>query len=226
MIEFNSISKHYDLLNHVLSFGVDRYWRFRLMNHIFRGPNKKILDMAAGTLDITIALAKNFPEREIIAGDIAEEMLEIGKKKIENKKIRHQIKTQVIDAQDIPYPDNTFDTVTIAYGIRNVQDRDKALREMYRVLAPGGQLCILEFSPVKKPKLFAMFYHWYLDNIAPRIAKLITKDDQAYKYLSESVKNFPDAEDFCEQIQNAGFDYILNRKMTFGITHLYVAVKS
>ncbi len=225
MIEFNAISKHYDLLNHTLSFGADYYWRYRMIHSIFTGPNKRLLDMAAGTLDVSIALAKKFKDSEVIAGDIAVEMLEVGKKKIKSAQ-KEQIKTQYIDAQEIPYEDNSFDAATIAFGIRNVIDRHKALCEMNRVLAKGGQLCVLEFSPITKPKWLGALYHWYLEVIMPKIAKLITKDDDAYKYLAQSIKDFPQAPDFCTEIANAGFDFILHKKLTFGIAHLYVAIKT
>ncbi len=225
MIDFNPVSKHYDLLNHLLSFGIDYYWRYRMVNSICFGPKKKILDMAAGTLDVSLALAKKFNESEIIAGDISEQMLEIGKKKI-GIKYRHQIKTEVINAEEIPYENNMFDAVTIAFGIRNVIERHKALKEMYRVLTPGGQLAVLEFSAIKKPEFLGKMYSFYLEKIMPKIAKLISGQEESYKYLAKSIEEFPQPKDFCEEIKNAGFDFILHKKLTFGVAHLYIAVKS
>ncbi len=225
VIDFDPVSKHYDLLNHLLSLGVDYYWRYRMVSSICFGPKKKILDMAAGTLDVSIALANKFKESEIIAGDISKKMLEMGEKKITIKH-RHQIKTQVIDAQDIPYDDNMFDASTIAFGIRNVPDRIKALSEMHRVLTPGGQLLVLEFSAIQKPKFLKTLYHFYLDKVMPKIAALISGEGESYKYLSKSIEEFPQPEDFCKEIKQAGFDFILHKKLTFGVAHLYIAIKS
>ncbi len=225
MIDFNPVSKHYDLLNHLLSLGVDYYWRYCMVSRMLFGPKKKILDMAAGTLDVSIALAKKFTESEIIAGDISEQMLEMGKKKISIKH-KHQIKTQIIDAQEIPYEDNSFDAVTIAFGIRNVFDRHKALSEMNRVLTSGGQLCVLEFSPITKPKFLAKAFEFYLEKIMPKIAKLISGEEESYVYLAKSIKEFPAPKDFCEEIRNAGFDFVLHKKLTFGAANLYIANKS
>ncbi len=224
MTKFNSISKEYDKLNHILSFCVDFYWRYCLVDRIILGKTFKILDMAAGTLDVSIALAKKHKNIEIVAGDIAEEMLEFGKTKLKNDQIT-RIKTQVINAEEIPFENNTFDAVTIAYGIRNVENRAKALKEMHRVLCVGGQLCILEFSPVTKP-IISNVYNFYLTKVMPKIVKYFTKNEEMYTYLADSIKAFPSPENFIQELKEAGFDFVQHKEQTFGISNHYIAIKS
>jgi len=221
---FGNISKHYDILNHVLSFGIDFCWRRRLVNSIILGSKAKVLDMAAGTLDVSLAILRKYPQAHVVAGDISEEMLEMGKKKIRAAE-KDRIDSQVMDAQKIPHADESFDAVTIAFGIRNVEDRLKALKEMNRVLVNGGQLCILEFAPLTTPYV-GKAYHWYLENIVPKIAKLFGEQESAYKYLAETVKDFPSPQDFCHEIKKAGFNFIRHESLTFGVANLYVAIKT
>lgn len=221
---FGTISKHYDLLNHVLSFGVDFWWRHRLVNSIVPGSRIKVLDMAAGTLDVSLALLRKYPQSTVIAGDICEPMLKYGENKIRYTE-KDRIECQVMDAQEIPYANESFDAVTIAFGIRNVEDRIKALKEMNRVLVTGGQLCILEFSPLTMP-FAGKAYHWYLENILPKIAKTLGEQEDAYKYLAETIKNFPNPQIFSNEIREAGFNFIRHEALTCGIVNLYVAIKS
>ncbi len=224
MAKFNSICKEYDKLNHILSFCVDFYWRYCLVDRVILGKKLKVLDMAAGTLDVSIALAKKHKYIEIIAGDIAEDMLEYGKTKLKSD-YATRIKTQVINAEEIPYDNNSFDIVTIAYGIRNVENRAKALREMHRVLEKGGQLCILEFSPVTKP-IIGPIYNFYLNKIMPKIVKYFTKNEEMYTYLADSIKAFPSPENFVQELTSAGFDFVQHKEQTFGISNHYIAIKS
>ncbi len=224
MADFNTICKEYDKLNHILSFCIDFYWRYCLVDRLVLGSKYKVLDMAAGTLDVSIALAKKHKNIEIIAGDIAEDMLEFGKTKLKNE-LASRIKTQVINAEEIPYDNNSFDAVTIAYGIRNVQERAKALKEMHRVLVCGGQLCILEFSPVKKP-IFSTVYNFYLNKVMPKIVRLFTKNEDMYTYLADSIKAFPSPENFVQELKDAGFEFVQHKEQTFGISNHYIAIKS
>ena len=221
---FNKIYKEYDKLNHILSFGMDFYWRYDLVSSLISGKTNRALDMAAGTLDVSIALLKKHQNLEIVAGDIAENMLEFGKTKLKSNQI-DRIKTQYINAEEIPFEDNTFDVVTIAYGIRNVEDRKRALQEMHRVLVTGGQLGILEFSPIKEGFL-SKIYNFYLEKIMPKIAKLFTKEESAYNYLASSIKAFPSQENFVQEMKEAGFEFVRCKKQTFGVSNLYIAIKS
>ncbi len=223
-MNFSSIYKKYDILNHLLSFGVDFYWRYILVKSVISGPNKKMLDMAAGTLDVSMALSDEFRDCQIVAGDICSEMLEHGKTKLKGLQ-KEQIKVEIINAEEIPYPDHTFDASTIAFGIRNVQDRDKALKELNRTLAIGGQLHILEFSPVTMP-IFKNLYNFYLEKCIPVLVKLLKSDPEQYKYLARSIQEFPSSDDFSKQIANAGFQFVKYEKLTLGIVTLYTATKS
>lgn len=271
---FSSIHKRYDFFNHLLSLGADYWWRHRLVNSFTIGKTNKVLDMAAGTLDVSIAIAKKYPEAQIIAADICEEMLLIGEEKVRNiaqkkrekkeccvcknmrvfleklltcaqeKKaqdggniqnsvqdckialgIDKQIKIQVMDAQSIPLEEASFDVCTIAFGIRNVENRLKALEEMHRVLVTGGQLCILEFAPVHTPVL-GMVYHFYLEKIMPKLVKLFIGEEDSYKYLAKSIKEFPLQSDFVKIIKEAGFSFVRYEKLSFGLVSLYIAIKS
>lgn len=226
---FKTITKRYDLLNHVCSMGIDFWWRRVLVSGFALGKTNKILDMAAGTLDVSVAALKKFsadqyPDVHVTAGDICAEMLEYGKKKIK-KEDEGRIKTEVVNALSIPYADGSFDVVSIAFGIRNVDDRVRALSEMHRVLTAGGQLHILEFSPVKNPVLQAAYY-FYLEKVVPAAAKLFGENAEAYQYLGRTIKNFPVQEDFCAEIKKAGFELVNFRKLTFGIVTVYTAIRT
>lgn len=226
---FSSIHKRYDLLNHLLSLGVDYWWRHCLVNEITLGQSNKVLDMAAGTLDVSLAIAKKYPEAQIIAGDICEKMLGFGKEKINAHKnqeiLNKQITTQVMDAQEIPLENKSIDVCTIAFGIRNVENRVKAIQEMQRVLRVGGQLCILEFAPVSVP-FVGKLYYFYLEKIMPKLAKLIVGDASSFTYLSQSIEAFPKPVDFVKTIKEAGFSFVKYEKLTFGLVTLYTAIKS
>ena len=221
---FGTISKRYDILNHVLSFGIDYWWRHRLVNSIIPGAKARVLDVAAGTLDVGLAIVRKYPQVTVVAGDICEPMLQYGENKIRSVE-KDRIKCEVMDAHKIPHADESFDAVTIAFGIRNMKDRLKALKEMNRVLVNGGQLCILEFSPLTTPYL-GKAYHYYLGNIMPKIAKLFGQQEEAYQHLAETVKEFPSPQDFCHEIKKAGFTFIRHENLSFGIATLYVAIKT
>ncbi|HBV41087.1 MAG TPA: bifunctional demethylmenaquinone methyltransferase/2-methoxy-6-polyprenyl-1,4-benzoquinol methylase UbiE [Desulfovibrio sp.] len=221
---FKTITKHYDLLNHICSLGLDFWWRKVLVDGFVLGPTRKILDMAAGTLDVSLYALKKHKQAHIVAGDICPEMLEMGKEKLKAKDT-DRIEVKIIDALSIPYAENSFDVVSIAFGIRNIEDKVKALTEMKKVLTVGGQLHVLELSPVKNP-LLQKCYYFYLEKIMPQIAKFFGQRAEAYQYLAQSVKAFPDQEAFCEDLKQAGFEFVQYKKLTFGIATLYTAIKS
>ncbi len=221
---FSDITKKYDLLNHVLSLGIDYWWRHILVNGFIFGSKKNVLDMAAGTLDVTLKTLRTYKDVQVVAGDICLDMLEYGKNKTRGSEI-DRICCEEIDAMAIPYDDKSFDIVSIAFGIRNVEDRVKALSEMHRVLNVGGQLHILEFAPVQN-KYLQKVYYWYLETVMPKIAGFLGAKSDAYEYLSSSIKNFPKTEDFMEEMKKAGFEFIKYKKLTFGIVSIYIGIKS
>lgn len=221
---FKTITKHYDLLNHICSLGLDFWWRKVLVDGFVLGSASKILDMAAGTLDVSLYALKKHKQAHIVAGDICPEMLEVGKGKLKAKDV-DRIEIKIIDALSIPYAENSFDVVSIAFGIRNIEDKVKALTEMKKVLTVGGQLHVLELSPVKNP-LLQKCYYFYLEKIMPQIAKLFGQRAEAYQYLAQSIKAFPSQEAFCGALKQAGFEFVQYKKLTFGIATLYTAIKS
>ncbi len=220
---FKKITRHYDLLNHVCSLGLDFWWRHVLVSSFALGATNKILDMAAGTLDVSVCALKKYAQAQIVAGDICSEMLEMGKSKIKAKDL-DRIELKTIDALAIPYAQKSFDVVSMAFGIRNIEERVKALAEMKKVLVAGGQLYILEFSPVKNPFLQKAYY-FYIEKIMPAIAKLFGENAEAYEYLAKSIKAFPCQEDFCAELKEAGFELVNYRKLSFGIVTIYTAIK-
>lgn len=221
---FGEITKRYDLLNHLLSGGLDFWWRYKLVNSLVLGPEKKVLDIAAGTLDVSLSILRTHKDSTVVAGDICLPMLEYGKRKVKMTEM-DRIHLEVMDAQNLPQEDAHFDVVTMAFGIRNVDDRAKALKEMHRVLKTGGQLAILEFCPNKTPVLGKAF-HWYTEQLMPRIAKLLGENSTAYTYLAESIKKFPFAPDFVEELKASGFEFVKHSSLNFGAANLFIAIKS
>ncbi len=222
---FNSIYRTYDLLNHLLSFGIDIYWRKRALKDVYLHENDVCLDLAAGTGDFGLEVPKKF-RCKIIGYDIAENSLKVFQEKIRKKKFDESKFTFVVgEAENISLKDETVNLITIAVGIRNFYDSQKSLIEMYRVLKTGGRLLILEFS-LPKNKLIQMIYNFYFEKILPFIGKLISKDNSAYKYLPESVKLFEQEKDIAGEILKAGFRELKIEPMTFGIVKLYSAKKS
>lgn len=220
---FNNIAGRYDFLNHFLSAGVDYTWRKKVIRILEKYQPRKILDVATGTADLAIAETKLHPE-EVVGVDIADQMLDFGRKKIAKKKLQHVISLENGDSENLRFPDSSFDAVTVAFGVRNFEDLDKGLREMYRVLNPGGVAVILEFS---SPRHFPVkqVYNFYFKNILPLAGKLISKHNSAYNYLPESVSAFPDGNDFLDHMHSAGFKNTSARSLTFGIASIYTGVK-
>lgn len=221
---FNNIARRYDFLNHFLSIGIDRIWRRKLVNTL-KGIslNPKLLDIATGTGDVAIVALKNNP-KQIIGIDISEEMLRIGKEKIKRKKLDHIITLQKGDSEDIKFESNNFDGITVAFGVRNFENLNKGLLEMYRVLKLNGKVAILEFS---KPKVFPVkqIYSFYFKSVLPFIGKIVSKDRSAYKYLYDSVTQFPEGDFFIAELEKVGFENCKYKKLSFGIASIYSATK-
>jgi len=220
---FNNISKKYDLLNHVLSLGIDITWRKKAIKMLKKDQPKLILDIATGTGDFAIeALALN-PDK-VIGVDISEGMLAEGRKKLKKRKLDDRIELQLGDSEKLLFEENKFDAVIVSFGVRNFETLEKGLSDMYRVLKPGGKTVIVEFS---KPKKFPMkqVYNVYFKYILPQIGKVVSKDNAAYTYLPESVQAFPDGDDFLRILERVGFKKTTCKLLTFGISSIYIGEK-
>ena len=220
---FDTISNNYDGLNRVISFGIDIKWRKRVVSILKKRKPKNILDIATGTGDLAIAMVQTGAEK-IVGLDISPKMLEVGKSKILEKKLDHHIEMVVGDSENLPFEDNTFDAVTVAFGVRNFENLEKGLQEIRRVLKSTGTLVILETSvPQKAP--FKQGYRFYTKYVLPTIGKMFSKDRSAYAYLSESASVFPHGQEFNNILEKIGFIGIENRPQTFGVASIYVATK-
>ena len=222
---FNSIARRYDLLNRLLSAGIDKRWRKRAIALLAKAKPQKVLDIATGTADVAIALVKQLDTPKVVGLDIAEAMLEIGRKKIGKLDLDDRIELLVGDAEHLPFPSNTFDALTVSFGVRNFENLQAGLQEMHRVLKPQAEAVILEFS---RPRLFPLkqIFHFYFKNILPLIGRWTSKDPRAYHYLYESVQAFPDGEDFLRELEKAGFRQTKQIALTFGICSIYYAKKN
>ena len=220
---FDSISGKYDFLNHFLSLGIDIRWRKKAIKLLQKDQPKQILDIATGTGDFAIEALKLNPEK-IIGVDISEGMLNVGREKMKKKGYDHIIDMQSGDSENIHFEDNKFDAVIVAFGVRNFENLEKGLKEMNRVLRPGGKAVILEFS---KPTVFPFkqLYNLYFRWILPRIGKLVSKDSAAYTYLPESVNEFPYGNDFLTILTKTGFKNTTCKPLTLGISSIYVGEK-
>lgn len=220
---FNNISAKYDFLNHFMSMGIDHLWRRRAINMLKSSQPKKIIDLATGTGDFAIAALKLNPDK-VVGVDISSGMLEEGRKKIKNKGKEDIISMVLGDSEDLPFPDNEFDALTVGFGVRNYENLEKGLSDMLRVLKPGGTAVILEFS---KPKKFPVkqFFGIYSKFIMPTIGKLVSKDNSAYEYLPESVAAFPEGQDFLDILNKVGYKNTTARMVSGGIATIYTGVK-
>jgi demethylmenaquinone methyltransferase/2-methoxy-6-polyprenyl-1,4-benzoquinol methylase len=220
---FNNISKRYDLLNHLLSLGIDRGWRNKAIRLLKPLQPRIILDVATGTGDFAIQAMDLSPEK-IIGIDISTGMLEVGKRKLLERNLGDRVELQWGDSENLSFAENKFDAVTVAFGVRNFENLEKGLREIIRVLRPGGQVVILEFSkPRKFP--FKQVYLFYFRFVLPRIGRLVSKDKAAYTYLPESVEVFPDGDDFLNILRDVGFNETRCEPLTFGISSIYTGRK-
>ena len=221
---FDKIATYYDYLNRLLSVGVDIIWRKKAIATLKEHKPKHILDIATGTADLAIEAAKVLKPEYVIGMDISAEMLRIGNKKLVNKGLEDVISLEIGDSENLKYNNEQFDAITAAFGVRNFENLEKGLKEMQRVLKPGGRLVILEFS---KPKIFPLkqVFNLYFKNILPVIGKIKSKDPKAYQYLYESVQAFPDYENFLEILEKCGFISAKFEPLSFGICTIYQASK-
>lgn len=220
---FDTISKEYDGLNRVISFGIDVKWRKKVVKIIGDTHPNSILDIATGTGDLAINLAETSASK-IIGLDISKGMLDVGREKIEKLNLSNTIEMVYGDSEKMPFEDNTFDAITVAFGVRNFENLEKGLTEIYRVLKIGGTFAVLETSiPTKTP--YKQGYKFYSKNILPLIGKVFSKDKSAYKYLSDSAAAFPYGEAFNNILQKIGFIAIENKPQTFGVASIYIAKK-
>ncbi|MEZ2695133.1 bifunctional demethylmenaquinone methyltransferase/2-methoxy-6-polyprenyl-1,4-benzoquinol methylase UbiE [Hafnia alvei] len=222
---FHSVAAKYDLMNDLMSFGIHRVWkRFTIdCSGVRRG--QKVLDLAGGTGDLAAKLSRIVGEQgEVVLADINDSMLKIGREKLRNLGVIGNINYVQANAEALPFPDNHFDCITIAFGLRNVTDKDKALRSMYRVLKPGGRLLVLEFSkPLLEPLNKA--YDAYSFHILPKIGELVAHDSESYRYLAESIRMHPDQETLKSMMDDAGFENTTYFNLTGGIVALHRGYK-
>ena len=221
---FDNIAHKYDFLNHFLSLNIDKVWRRKSLKLLKKSNPKKILDVATGTGDFAIEIYKRLIPEKIIGIDISKGMLAIGSEKIEKRQLSEIIELIEGDSENIQFPDDSFDAVTVAFGVRNFETLNKGLSEMYRILKPAGEAVILEFS---KPQKFPVkqLYNFYFKNILPFFGKLFSKDNFAYTYLPDSVQEFPYGEEFMAKLREAGFKEISAKRFTFGVSTVYYAKK-
>jgi len=223
---FDQIAHSYDLLNSLLSLGIDRYWRKKLVAKITYASDKSLrfMDLATGTAVLSVEVAKKYKHTRIDALDISNGMLEQARRLVAKKGLEKQIFPQWADAESLPSESNVYDALFIAFGVRNFENLERGLSEMYRVLKPGACVLILEFSqPTGSP--FKQLFHFYFKYILPVIGNLWSKDPRAYSYLFESVQQFPAYERFTTILQSQGFRQCDYKPLTFGICTLYFAVK-
>jgi len=220
---FNNISHKYDFLNHFLSLGIDRIWRKKAVNKLKSIKANKILDLATGTGDFALALLKLKPQ-QIVGVDISEGMLKVGQEKMKKLGVDNIISMQLGDSEQLPFEDNTFDALTVGFGVRNYENLERGLSEMLRVIRPGGLVVILEFS---KPSKFPIkqYYKFHSKYIIPFFGKLFSKDNRAYTYLPDSIQAFPEGENFIRILTKLGYSNVKRTPVSGGIATIYVGEK-
>lgn len=222
---FDTISGNYDGLNRVISFGIDVKWRKKVVKTIAATNPENALDIATGTGDLAIQMAEAIPQAKVTGLDISPGMLEVGKTKVKDKNLESRINMVIGDSEALPFEENTFDAITVAFGVRNFEDLEKGLSEIHRVLKPGGIFVVLETSvPVKFP--FKQGYQMYSKMILPLIGRIFSKDRSAYAYLSESASVFPFGEAFNNILKKTGFIEVSDKPQTFGVATIYEASKA
>jgi demethylmenaquinone methyltransferase / 2-methoxy-6-polyprenyl-1,4-benzoquinol methylase len=222
---FTSVARNYDLMNDLMSFGVHRLWKrhFVAVSGVRRGD--RVLDLAGGTGDIAALLKPVVGEEgEVVVGDINAAMLGVGRDRLTDRGLVSGLRWAQLNAETLPFPDNSFDAVTIAFGLRNVTDKDKALADMYRILKPGGRVLVLEFSRVQN-ELFSKLYDFHSFKILPRLGKLFAGDSDSYQYLAESIRKHPDQETLKGMILRAGFGHVEVRNLTGGMVAIHRGYK-
>lgn len=218
---FDSVAGNYDIMNDVMSMGIHRIWKRQTIDLSGVRPGHTILDLAGGTGDLTKAFVKRVGKTgKVILADINESMVRVGRDRLIDEGVGANVEYTITNAEALAFPDNTFDIATMAFGLRNVTHKDKALAELYRVLKPGGQLLILEFSKVTNPAM-SKLYDFYSFNILPKMGRLIANDEDSYQYLAESIRMHPDQETLKQMMLDAGFDKAEYLNMTQGIVALH-----
>ncbi len=220
---FDQISRRYDFLNHLLSLNIDKIWRRKAIKLLRPYRPKKILDIATGTGDFAIACNKLNPEK-VTGIDLSEGMLNVGRKKLKNKGLDHIIELRKADSENLPFDTGTFDAAIVAFGVRNFENLEKGLSEINRVLKPGGAFIVLEFSQPRKAP-FRQLYFFYFNRVLPLLGRMVSKDNRAYTYLPESVKEFPDGAAFISVLEKTGYEKCRWLPQTFGIASVYEAQK-
>lgn len=221
---FDRIAGKYDRINRFLSARTDLNWRKKAIRELKKDNPAVILDVATGTADMAILACRMLDPEKVVGIDISGEMLEVGRKKVENEKLTNKIQLHSGDSETIKFNENAFDAVTVAFGVRNFENLEKGLHEMHRVLKPGGRIIILEFSKPKS-KLIKKFYNLYMGVVAPRIAGWFRQNREAYQYLCESANAFPDRQVFTEILKNVGFSETGYRPLSLGICCIYTGRK-
>ncbi|PWT75738.1 MAG: bifunctional demethylmenaquinone methyltransferase/2-methoxy-6-polyprenyl-1,4-benzoquinol methylase UbiE [Bacteroidetes bacterium] len=221
---FDRIAFRYDFLNRFLSGGIDIYWRKKAISELLNCNHQFVLDVATGTADMPIMMAKYLHPQKITGIDLSEGMLQVGRKKIASSNLEQLIELERGDCENLPFEDECFDAVTVAFGVRNFENLEKGLREMRRVLKKGGRLVILEFSKPKNP-LFKKMCNFYFKFITPGFGKIFSRNKEAYQYLDESVQAFPEGEELIEILLQSGFSMSRQKPLTFGICSIYSSSK-
>ena len=221
---FNNISKRYDLLNRMMTMRIDVIWRKKAIKLLQSIQPQNILDVATGTGDFAIESIQILKPKKIVGVDISQGMLDVAKEKIEKKGLQDIFDVQLGDSENLQFADNSFDAVTVAFGVRNFEDLEKGLSEIHRVLRPGGKAIILELS---NPTAFPIkqLYYFYFHKIVPAFGRMISKDASAYSYLPESVAKFPDGDRFAQITDKVGFNKTIVKPQTFGFCTIYEALK-
>lgn len=223
---FDSVAGNYDLMNDLMSLGVHRVWKRDFAASSGISPGQHVLDLAGGTGDITALLSKKVGENgRVVLSDINEAMLSAGRARMEDQGIVRNVRYAIANAEMLPFEDEEFDAVTIAFGLRNVTDKDAALREMYRVLRPGGKVLILEFSQVKAEPLKAIYDAWSFGAL-PILGKLIADDERSYRYLAESIRKHPPQQQLAQMMEDAGFGEVGFRDLTGGIVAIHHGIRA
>lgn len=217
---FDAIAPRYDLLNRVLSLGIDQRWRTQAIRLLDADRPQRVLDVATGTADLAVKAERLLHPREVVGVDLSQEMLQVGRKKVEKLGLGGRITLERANAESLPFSDDVFDAAFVAFGVRNFEDLDAGLSEIARVVRPGGALVVLEFS---HPRAFPIkqLYRFYARQILPRIGRALSRDDGAYQYLPDSVAAFPDGPAFLARVEAAGFRDLHWKPLTFGIASLY-----
>lgn len=221
---FDNIAHRYDFLNHFLSLGIDNVWRRKAIKILNSVKPKSVLDIATGTGDVAFEVNKRIETEKLVGLDLSEGMLKYAREKSKKRGLEEKITFIKGDSENLEFQDNSFEGVIVSFGVRNFENINKGLSEIYRVLKPGGKLVILEFS---KPKKFPVknLYNFYFTNILPLWGKLISKDQSAYTYLPESVKAFPEGNEFCRIMEQQGFTAVEQKPLTFGICTIYSGIR-